>query len=442
MLGKANKEGALEFIESVRRGKTAWDSPGEIEKWGCRMLDSHRDQKEYINAIAEGLSGMNMHVPASVSNARALFDRHLSPVITTNKASAAPPLTRRARLILIGGAVVAVAAYVYHRRRAARHAAELEAVRTTTMLEVATAMHDAAAAPQRPSRRERSEVEQKLEAETARDAAVDGAARARADNDRLRAENARVAKLAGDEVYAARAESIRLKTEVNRLRAEVARVSVSADTAAVDALRRDNVSLRAEIAGLEAHLQDSNSQQDELKGAVQSLRRENADINCEKLAAVAKARNREACLEQAEVRLNALRPERDHLLAENTSLLTERASLVAERASLYSLVEESAQLVPAPSAGDLAALSDTSLAAFSAEAAVLAHSLVREDSRRAALAATSTAATNECVICSERPLQVAFGCGHFCACEVCATGLTKCPICRAPVTERRRIYAS
>lgn len=92
--------------------------------------------------------------------------------------------------------------------------------------------------------------------------------------------------------------------------------------------------------------------------------------------------------------------------------------------------------------GDLAALSDTSLAAFSAEAAVLAHSLVREDARRAALAATSTATTNECVICSERPLQVAFGCGHFCACEVCATGLTKCPICRAPVTERRRIYAS
>ena len=95
--------------------------------------------------------------------------------------------------------------------------------------------------------------------------------------------------------------------------------------------------------------------------------------------------------------------------------------------------------MPAPSAGDLAALSDEALAAFSAEAAALSHKLVSEDARRAAIATTST---NECVVCHERPLEVAFGCGHFCACDACARGLSKCPICRAPVTERRRIYAS
>ena len=74
------------------------------------------------------------------------------------------------------------------------------------------------------------------------------------------------------------------------------------------------------------------------------------------------------------------------------------------------------------------------------EAAALTASIFREEGRRAALTATSP--TNECVICNERPPQVAFGRGQFCACEVCATGLWKCPICRAPVTEQRRIYPS
>ena len=95
--------------------------------------------------------------------------------------------------------------------------------------------------------------------------------------------------------------------------------------------------------------------------------------------------------------------------------------------------------MPAPSAGDLAALDDDALSAFAAEAAALSHSLVREEARRVA---TATATTSECVVCQAAPLQIALGCGHFCACDACACGLSKCPICRAPVTERRRIYAS
>ena len=141
----------------------------------------------------------------------------------------------------------------------------------------------------------------------------------------------------------------------------------------------------------------------------------------------------ERAAELAKVIARDVRIER--LLADKTSLVAERDSLRAERDAL----EESARLVPAPSARDLAALSDEALAAFSAEAAALSHKLVSEDARRAAIATTST---NECVVCHERPLEVAFGCGHFCACDACARGLSKCPICRAPVTERRRIYAS
>ena len=162
--------------------------------------------------------------------------------------------------------------------------------------------------------------------------------------------------------------------------------------------------------------------------------------------AKAQLRNREARLEQAHNALNAVAAERDRIVDERDvqieRLRTDKASLVAERDSLRAerdALEESARLVPAPSAGDLAALPDDALSTFAAEAAALSHSLVREEARRAA---TLTATTSECVVCQAAPLQIALSCGHFCACDACARGLSKCPICRAPVTERRRIYAS
>ena len=128
-------------------------------------------------------------------------------------------------------------------------------------------------------------------------------------------------------------------------------------------------------------------------------------------------------------------------LAEVASLVAERDRLRAENSAqshMLASLEDNAR-IPALSASELAKLSDAALATISAEAAALTASVFREDGRRATLTATSP--TNECVICNERPLQVAFGCGHFCACEVCATGLWKC-IWRAPVTEQRRIYPS
>ena len=101
--------------------------------------------------------------------------------------------------------------------------------------------------------------------------------------------------------------------------------------------------------------------------------------------------------EKAELE-NKFRSRRDlarTLAAERDSLRAEITSLVAERDAL----EESARLVPAPSAGDLAALPDDALSTFAAEAAALSHSLVREEARRAA---TATATTSECVVCQGR----------------------------------------
>ena len=177
-----------------------------------------------------------------------------------------------------------------------------------------------------------------------------------------------------------------------------------ADNEAIADLRRENDALLAAKAELERHSWDV------------------AQIESERAEEVAKVIVRDMQIER--------------LRADKASLVAERDSLRAERDAL----EESARLVPAPSAGDLAALPDDALSTFAAEAAALSHSLVREEARRAA---TLTAApTSECVVCQSAPLQIALGCGHFCACDACARGLSKCPICRAPVTERRRIYAS
>ena len=418
------------FSAAFRAGDSATTSEmlSDLSGGGRLVAAFHTDTCEFLDEIVNGLHRLNVAVPANVTAAHGIYKS-----LVTERA----PLTRRAKLFIIGGAVVAAAAYVYHRyRRTAKRADELEAIRSLLAGDSAVSLEEVTPqrrTPQsRPSAKERSKVmernkklqAQKRAAETARDAATADASRARADNDRLRAENARLASnaTAGDERDA---ESERLRTEVDRLSAEVARRSASADAATVDALRSSLLSVRNENDSVLAA-------KAALEATVLSLKRERARLNTGKLRAEAQFRNREARLEQAQGALNAIGAERDRLV-------TERDALLAERDTLRDAIEEDARLVPAPSAGDLAAMSDEALAAFSAEAAALSHTLVREDARRAA---TATETTSECVVCHERPLEVAFGCGHFCACDACARGLSKCPICRAPVTDRRRIFAS
>ena len=381
-------------------------------------LDGVRDVCECLDEIVDALHRVNVAVPANFIAARATLK---------NLVTERPSLTRRARLIIIGGAVVAAAAYVYHRyRRAAKRSEELEAIRSLLAGDSAASLDDAAAVTQqrrsapRPSAKERSKVmernkklqAQKRAAEQARDAAAAEATRARADNDRLRAENARLASnaTARDERDAARAES-------EQLRAEVARLSANARTRDEEALRilsLERDTLLAEKAELE-----------------NKFRSHQWDVTRHKMEKTRARSEVAAC----NVRMERLQADKASLVHQARVLAADRDALRAELDAL----EESARLVPAPSAGDLAAMSDEALAAFSAEAAALSHKLVSEDARRAAIATTST---NECVVCHERPLEVAFSCGHFCACDACARGLSKCPICRAPVTDRRRIFAS
>jgi hypothetical protein len=44
-----------------------------------------------------------------------------------------------------------------------------------------------------------------------------------------------------------------------------------------------------------------------------------------------------------------------------------------------------------------------------------------------------------CGICEEHKKDTALGCGHQ-ACAICASQLTDCHLCRAPITSRTRLY--
>ena len=424
------------FSAAFRAGDSATTSEmlSDLSGGGRLVAAFHTDTCEFLDEIVNGLHRLNVAVPANVTAAHGIYRS-----LVTERA----PLTRRAKLFIIGGAVVAAAAYVYHRRRlAAQRAEDLEAVKSLLAGDSAVSLEEVTPqrrTPQsRPSAKERSKVMDRNKklmarsraAEQARDAATAEAARARADNDRLRAENARLASsaAAGDERDAT--ESERLRTEVDRLSAEVAR---NADEERVRARRRASQQRADEEA-----IADLQRENDALLAAKAELERHSwdvAQIESERAEEFAKVIARDVQIERLRadnaslvIEARTLAAERDLLHRENTSLLAERDAL-----------EEDARLVPTPSAGDLAALSADALSTFATEAAALSHSLVREEARRTA---TATATTSECVVCQAAPLQIALGCGHFCVCDACARGLSKCPICRAPVTERRRIYAS
>ena len=56
----------------------------------------------------------------------------------------------------------------------------------------------------------------------------------------------------------------------------------------------------------------------------------------------------------------------------------------------------------------------------------------------------ATAATRECVTCLQaNELTIAFlPCGHVCMCATCAQRVQECPLCRAHITEKKKLYVS
>lgn len=53
----------------------------------------------------------------------------------------------------------------------------------------------------------------------------------------------------------------------------------------------------------------------------------------------------------------------------------------------------------------------------------------------------ATAGAHECVICLEPKLEVLFEpCGHIITCTTCAPGVDMCPLCRAAIVKRTRVF--
>ena len=47
-----------------------------------------------------------------------------------------------------------------------------------------------------------------------------------------------------------------------------------------------------------------------------------------------------------------------------------------------------------------------------------------------------------CCVCMSQTIEIIFNCAHAATCEECAKSLCVCPICRADITSRNRIYLS
>ena len=100
---------------------------------------------------------------------------------------------------------------------------------------------------------------------------------------------------------------------------------------------------------------------------------------------------------------------------------------------------------------DVASLKAAVLARLTAKLPALLQAVTREQLRREMLASSPQSPprvgqdpdqASECIVCLEAARVIAFGCGHLCVCDDCAHVVGDCPICRIPITERRRIFNS
>jgi len=46
----------------------------------------------------------------------------------------------------------------------------------------------------------------------------------------------------------------------------------------------------------------------------------------------------------------------------------------------------------------------------------------------------------KCIACTENDKDTILNCGHVCMCRDCAGRVSRCPLCRVPITERRRAF--
>jgi hypothetical protein len=63
--------------------------------------------------------------------------------------------------------------------------------------------------------------------------------------------------------------------------------------------------------------------------------------------------------------------------------------------------------------------------------------------RSEALGDAAPRCADECVVCMQRPQEIAFiPCGHLSVCHICAPSMTTCPVCRGGIENTLRVYAA
>ena len=163
-----------------------------------------------------------------------------------------------------------------------------------------------------------------------------------------------------------------------------------------------------------------------------------AQLHDEKMAETASMRSAErVATGSTDAARRAARLE-EQLSAARSQLSAARGQLSTTLGELDGVLD--ADLAVADAA--LGNLSDEVLARLSGKTARLHRECLLEEARRSAAAAPRPGPT-ECVVCLERPREIAFDpCGHLAACETCSRSLGQCPICRRDVEARRRIFSS
>jgi len=165
------------------------------------------------------------------------------------------------------------------------------------------------------------------------------------------------------------------------------------------------------------------------------------------------ARRTEERAKAAEARAKAAEARARELTAKCHDL---DASSAAARATLERVLEEARRRLEARPSNDIglalgrldvAQLPASTLAQVEAALPCLQLAITREVLKREMdlhqpSPSNNAGPSGECIVCLAAPRSVAFDCGHLCVCSNCAYNVDACPICREPVTERRRIFRS
>merc|ERR550514_618464 len=244
--------------------------------------------------------------------------------------------------------------------------------------------------------------------------------------------DARKALLASEEAHAA-------------VRLELARATAAAD----DLARRIHVLEREHARELEARATELRAMGE--VAALQSLARRAADSRADDAEARALAASRSTALPQHERASIAL-----EFLTETGQGNVRLASTLSDE-TLAAFLDSALPAAQQQLAREVSARPVASAARLSTldrSPTILLHT---QSARREVAAAAATAANeatvcgsaNEpepqlqnCVVCLTHPrCVVLLNCGHLVVCASCAPGLALCPMCRAPVHDRRRVFS-